>query len=274
MTLLPEDKDHLVENGFLVVKGVLSVSKVEEVLSEANSIIQVQLKRFGIAYTDGLFDNMKLLLERDASAYLSSLRLMAKLAAVRRLISSECIESVLRELGCQTPTIPESPSFHVMSDQLKIPNGYFGFDAHQDWTSIQGALNVLVCWVPLVPITVENFPLLVLPRSNQQGMLEGVIQDNAYHVDQTLIDHDAFVPAIADVGDIVLMTGWTVHKSGVENCSGFRLAVSNRWEDAQEPTFVERNYPCAYKKYVHRELITPDFPSHKQIVDIQQIWRA
>ncbi len=261
------------EEGFLVVKEVLPKTMIEEVLQDANEIVCAQLKRFGIESSESLFDNMQSLLTQDVAAYLGSLRLMAKLSSVRRLTTSKEIEMVLRKLGCQTPTNSESPSFHVMSERLKIPNGYFGFDAHQDWTSIQGALDVVVCWVPLVPITPENFPLLVLPGSNQQGMLKGAIQDNVYHVEQGLIDHSAFVPALADVGDIVLMTGWTVHKSAVKGCSGFRLAVSNRWEDAQEPTFVKRNYPSAYKKYVHREWITPEFPSHEQIIDVQQKWK-
>jgi hypothetical protein len=32
----------------------------------------------------------------------------------------------------------------VMGTELKIPNGYFGLGAHQDFRSLQGSLNGLV----------------------------------------------------------------------------------------------------------------------------------
>ena len=72
-------------------------------------------------------------------------------------------------MGCAVPTIPESPVFHVISEQLRIPNGYFGFEPHQDWTSIQGALDVMVCWVPLVDVSATT-PLMLVPESKKRDV--------------------------------------------------------------------------------------------------------
>jgi len=259
------------EYGFCVVPKVVPEEYIHAVHQEAFRVLHQQCQRFelGVQSTNDCQADclaaMKVLLQTDVQAYLSTLRLLAKLPSVRRLMSSTQIEAVVRKMGCSVPTVSESPVFHVISEQLRIPNGYFGFEPHQDWTSIQGALDVMVCWVPLVDVSPTSFPLMLIPKSHKQGMLAGEIEDNAYKVDQTCIHEDDFIPVVAKAGDIVLMTGWTVHKTGVEGCSGFRLALSNRWEDASEPHFVERNYPCAYKKYVHREWITPGFPSLQQI---------
>lgn len=262
---------HYLEYGYCVVPNVVPSELIQTVYQEVLQVIGQQHARFGLvcAQTGDLekdcLESMRLLLNRDVQAYLSTLRLLAKLPSVRRLTASPSIESVVRNMGCAVPTIPESPVFHVISEQLRIPNGYFGFEPHQDWTSIQGALDVMVCWVPLVDVSATNFPLMLVPESHKKGMLPGEIEDNAYKVDQSCIQEDQFVSVVANAGDIVLMTGWTIHKTGVDGCAGFRLALSNRWEDASEPHFVERNYPCAYKKYVHREWITPGFPDFEQI---------
>jgi ectoine hydroxylase-related dioxygenase (phytanoyl-CoA dioxygenase family) len=258
-------QDSYRSNGFVIGKRLLNTESITHIKKQAHRIICKQLERFEITTQNDLLTDMNLLLQKDVSAYLGSLRLLAKMGCVRNLISSQVIEEAVQDLGCQLATISESPVFHVISDSLKIPNGYFGFSAHQDWTSIQGALDVIVVWIPLHPVNKRTFPLMVIPKSNQKGLFAGIIEENVYKVDESQIDSSQFIPIEADIGDVVFMSGWTVHKTGVEKCSGFRLAISNRWEDAEEPHFIQRDYPSAYKKWVQREWITPDFPSLSQI---------
>jgi ectoine hydroxylase-related dioxygenase (phytanoyl-CoA dioxygenase family) len=158
----------------------------------------------------------------------------------------------------------------VNGDRLVIPNGYQGFAAHQDWPSIQGSLDCVVSWVPLVPIHAQKFPLLVSPRSHLRGMLQGRIQANALEISTEDISDDSFIPVIVDVGDVVCMSSWMVHKTGVVGSQGMRISCSTRWDNAAEATFIERKYPCAYQRSVQRNLITPDFPSTEQVQAVFQ----
>ena len=105
----------------------------------------------------------------------------------------------------------------------------------------------MVCWVPLVDVSATNSMMLV-PESHKR-MLPGEIEDNAYKVIRVIQD-DQFVSVVANAGDIVLMTGWTM-----QNWCGWVCWISvgtvKPWEDASEPYFVERN--IRVHKYVHRK---------------------
>jgi len=254
------------DQGYCVVPDLVPPEAISAALAGIRMVLRQQLGRFDLVETGDLEVDMARLLERDVDAYLASLRLGAKLAVVRRILSDVEIEKVCQTLGCRVPTISLDPLFHVMSERLQIPGGYFGFEAHQDWTSIQGALDAITIWLPLLPVTGTSFPLELIPGSHQRGLIEGQITPNLYHVASDQAPDHAFQPMELVPGDVVFMSVWTVHRTRIDGCHGLRMALSNRWEDASEPTFVARDYPCAYKKSVQREWITPDFPSRQAIL--------
>jgi ectoine hydroxylase-related dioxygenase (phytanoyl-CoA dioxygenase family) len=254
-------------NGFCVAKGLLSTDITTKALDDVHKLVCRQLGRFQApdSFGEGLYIDMQRLLAESTDAYLCAARLGAKLASVNACLTHENVVAVVQLLGVEIPTISSEPVFHISSDKLQIPGGYFGFDAHQDWPSIQGSLDCVVAWLPLVEVTLDNYPLQVLPESHRLGLLKGEVTKNLLAVDKTLYDESKFTSVVASPGDVVFMSSWTLHRTGVENCSGFRFSISSRWENAAEKYFVERGYPCAYKKSVMRDLITPDFPSKKLV---------
>lgn len=255
------------KDGFYLWKGLLCPSITKNCLQQFHEIINLQLARFEPPQQDMPAD-MQALLQASQSAYLAALRRSAKLAAISKCLTHDNIVEATSELGIELPTISSEPVLHINSDRLRIPGGYYGFDAHQDWTSIQGSLDVMVVWVPLTKVTATNFPLMVIPRSHTNGLLDGEITNNVYKINERCYQESEFIPVVAEPGDVVFMTGWTVHKTGVENCTGLRISASTRYENAAEPTFVEREYPCAYTRSVAREMMTPGFPEKKQIKKI------
>jgi hypothetical protein len=44
-----------------------------------------------------------------------------------------------------------------------------------------------------------------------------------------------------------------------------RIACNTRIENWAEATIIKRQFPCAYKRTVERELITNDFPTPAQV---------
>jgi hypothetical protein len=115
-----------------------------------------------------------------------------------------------------------------------------------------------------VDIDATRFPIEVIPGSHQRGLWEGEIADNALEIRKGFVEGD-FVAVPAARGDVVMFTGFTVHRTSLRGCHGLRIASSTRSENSAEPTFVARNYPCAYKRSVERELIQKAFPAPGQI---------
>jgi hypothetical protein len=62
------------------------------------------------------------------------------------------------------------------------------------------------------------------------------------------------------------MSVFTIHRSSLQGKLGnCRLAVSTRFDNGDEPTFVDRGYPTAYVRSVARDQYYPGFPSQQQV---------
>jgi ectoine hydroxylase-related dioxygenase (phytanoyl-CoA dioxygenase family) len=259
-------------DGYCVVRGVLPRAAVEEVLVETDRLFALQLQRLGRrprAYQneDTVRTNLEALLGADVKAYLAAARLAAKLASLQRLTASKPVVDLVESFGIATPTIATTPVLHIMGDTLRIPGGYFGVAPHQDWPSIQGGLDTITMWVPLMDVGPKQFPVEVIPGSHLRGLWEGEITHNALEIRKGFVESD-FIPVAADRGDVLLFTGFTVHRTSLRGCSGLRVASSTRYENSGEPTFIDRNYPCAYKRSVARELMVKGFPTAEQVAAI------
>ena len=72
--------------------------------------------------------------------------------------------------------------------------------------------------------------------------------------------------AAEDKFDVIFMSMFTVHRSSTNGTEGkYRLAVSTRFDNADEKIYVERCYPSAYERTVHRKQYFSDFPSREQV---------
>lgn len=154
-----------------------------------------------------------------------------------------------------------------MADDLRVPDGYFGLGAHQDFPSVQGSLDAVIVWIPLTNVTSESYPVEIIVGSHLRGQLPMVGSGAApWELQPEAIAGDTFTPVCADVGDVVFLSVFTVHRSATVGAKGaHRIALSTRFDNANEPTFVERGYPCAYERSVHRAPFFPGFPTPEQV---------
>jgi hypothetical protein len=268
------DLEKFNREGFYISKNLLPLTDTQMLLSEIYQLFHLQLSRFKPNLEknnpENLYTEMQQLLQLDVESYLGAAKRCAKLVTLQRYLSHPNIIRSLDYLKIQLPTIVTEPVLHISSDKLKIPGGYAGFDTHQDWPSIQGSLDCVVVWAPLVRVNKINFPLQVIPESHKQGMLTGKTTSNLYEVDSSLYDKNNFISIEAQPGDVIFMSSWTLHRTGTENCHGFRVSCSSRYDNSTEPYFIKRNFPCAYKRTVDRELVTQNFPSIEKIRDIYE----
>lgn len=269
--MIPQDlRERYQSDGFCVVPSVVPLEQLDDILRDIHSVAAAQAKICGVAVTsyqgaESVQSLLEAIFRASVDRYLAAVRLVAKLASISRLCACEALENLARGLGLATLTQPTSPVFHIMGDKLRIPGGYFGVVAHQDWPSIQGALDVAVTWIPLADVSSDQFPLEVIPRSHRRGLWPGVATEYAYEIAANSFTESDFVRVPVKAGDVVVFHGFTVHRTALAGCSGFRAAVSSRYEDADEPTFADRKFPCAYRRTVARELFLPNFPSAEEV---------
>jgi hypothetical protein len=188
---------------------------------------------------------LKSMLDADVGKYIGYLISSAKHVEAQRLF----LDTRLLGQIISVPIIIEQPVLHVMSPTLRIPDGYYGTASHQDWPSTQGSLDCVTVWVALTDAGTGNFPLEVIPGSHKRGLLDGKMNGSVLEVEA---DDKEFIPIECKAGDVVFLSGFTVHRTGTG--TGFRVAVSQRFDNAAEPTFIERGYPCAQKRIVDREI--------------------
>jgi hypothetical protein len=261
--------DQYRSNGFFVAKGLLDKPDIETV---RNSICKTFLDQLDVisAGTDNgdIFSAMQLLYRQDLDRYKKVAgAIWRKLDVYRFMHDQRIFDFLHNQFGWQDIFVPGGQVVHIMAHELKIPGGYFGLVPHQDFPSVQGSLDGVVVWIPLVNVDKDNFPLEVIPGSHLRGLLPIAGDGNStweVHPDQ--YREEDFIPAEVDVGDVIFMSMFTVHRSSINGTTGkCRLAVSTRFDNADEKSFIERCYPSAYERTVHRAQYFPDFPSKEQV---------
>ncbi len=257
-------------NGHVVVRGVVPLDVIDTVCSDIAEVFALQARRLGVAQPDDasreqVLAVMQRVFDYDVSLWLAGVRHAARLASVQRMALDASMMRLLDAFGMVAPTLPTTPVLHVMADTLRVPGGYHGLAAHQDWPSIQGALDSVAVWAPLYDVAEDGFPVELIPDSHRHGLWPGQTTHAALEVDPSSFTDSDFVRVALNRGDAILFSGFTVHRSAVAGCHGLRLATSTRYEDSAEPTFVERAWPCAYRRTVERALLQPGFPSAAQV---------
>lgn len=206
-------------------------------------VIKNRRKKWTVSWTE---DGLKEDFSKGDDYYISFLSAATKSVMLQELFLEKRILDTLSKIGMHSLLLSGQPVLHVMSPNLRIVDGYYGTAPHQDWPSIQGSLDMVTVWIALTDVSKYNFPLEIMPGSHLGGLREGVVNGSVLEIP----DVGVFTGLECKAGDVVVMSGFLVHRTG--KGTGFRIAVSQRFENAAEPTFIERGYPCAQKRIVER----------------------
>ena len=261
------------ERGFFVSKGLLDQDRLAAINGEIEQLFIAQLRRFGLPVDESgsrqsFYKNAMALLEHDVPAYINTARTTQDLPSVHQMLTSDAIVSLVRSLGVAFPVVSTKASIHLMADDLKVPNGYHKTPPHQDWRSMQGSLDSVVLWIPTTPVTVSSNPLEVVPGSHRLGLLETAPHIMTPTVDDPRISDEAFQAVPVEPGDVIVFSSLLVHRTGETGDGLVRIALSTRFNNALEPTYVERGYVTPYKYSYQLDLITPNFPTVEQISNV------
>lgn len=258
------------QNGFWIAKGILSRDQVMLARQEMHDIFVQQLRCLGLKLSEkggqeGLHEDMAALLHNDKERYLASLRLCPRLVRIHELFMATSVRRFVASLGLSMPVFQTAPVFHVISADLRIPGGYYGYGVHQDWPALQSGLDTVTIWIPFVSVDETNYTLDILPGSHLGGLYPGTMQQNAYETDPQCYREQDFVPVRAEPGDALFMSCFMLHRSSLIGGKQMRLACSMRYENGADPSFVAHAYPFVHKRVVQREFLVEDLPTAEQV---------
>ena len=75
------------------------------------------------------------------------------------------------------------------------------------------------------------------------------------------VREEDFTPIPVDPGDVIAFSSFLVHRTGEEGDGHVRIALSGRFNNASEHTFVEHGYPTPYSYTYRKDLMFEKFPS-------------
>ena len=133
--------------------------------------------------------------------------------------------------------------------------------------SIQGSLNLLIIWIPLINIFDEIGPLQVIPGSHKE-LLYGVKKDDWFmSIDNKRFSETEFVSLDMDFGDVLFFSGFLVHKSGLLKAENHRWSIQLRFNDLDDETYKKRGYPLTFSS----ERPTIDYIQNEKDLKIENL---
>lgn len=266
------------KNGYIHLKDFFDKDSIKEIKTESQYVFYNQFKKLNLTkekfkniseenFNQLLFDFFK----TDITSYMNCGKQIQHLISLHRLSLSKKVEQTLKEFGVKFPNISTRPVTFCNHKKLSKTKVYHTVDAHQDWRSMQGSLNSIVLWVPLMDINKDLGALKILPKSHKNGLKNGSFDQGFGFVDLDKKDKNRFKSVEVKIGDALFFSSFLVHQSG-ENITNYpRWSCHFRYNDLCEQTFIDRGYPHPYIYKPDSTLITNNFPS---ISDMKTLFKT
>jgi len=185
------------------------------------------------------------------------------LISLHRLSLEESIEIVLKRLGLSFPNISTRPVLYFNSRYLAKKEVYWRVFPHQDWRSMQGSLDSVVVWIPLIDIPLALGSLEVVPGSHIEGLSTIEVVDGFGRVEH--YEDQDFTALETEQGDALFFSAFLVHRSGTNRTDSIRWSCHFRYNNLDEQTFIDRGYPHPYLYKPQEDLITAGFPTKEML---------
>lgn len=258
------------KDGFIIIKNFFDPKEVDEIRNEAKKVFSIAIRKNKIefneesdeSFTKALFQ----LFNVSYNDFLGAAKASQHIISMHRISVSEKLIELVNSFGIATPVFCVKPIIYFNSKFLSKMEGHYKTPPHQDWRSMQGSLNSMVVWIPLVDINKELGAVEFIPGSHTKGLLNTDSDEWFRHVSENEIKEEDFIAAEVKKGDVVIFSAFSVHRSGNNITNNIRWSMHFRYNDASENTFIERGMPHPYIVYKpQQDVITPDFPTTDQL---------
>jgi len=262
------------KNGYILCKNFFQMREVETILRDAKNIFFRQFveKQYTNAkvleeISDSAFDKfLYQLFEEDLVCISNCGKQAQHLISLHALSLHKKIIELLHHIGLTSPVISTRPVLYFNHRKLSKQKIYYKVDAHQDWRSMQGSLNSVVIWLPLVDINKELGALEILPGSHLQGLRTDHIDNGCGMVVLSDNEKSKLMSVEVQKGDVLLFSSFLIHQSGENITNSPRWSCHFRYNDLDESSFITRKYSHPYIYKPIEELITPNFPATDDII--------
>lgn len=258
------------KKGYQIVRNLFSKEEIDTVYQDSKAIFINQLNKVGFGldfeteedFNKALFQ----LFEKYPERIISTGKHIQHSVSLHRLSLDQRIISILQQLGLAFPNVCTRPMLFFNAQKLAKKQVYWKMDPHQDWRSMQGSLNSIVAWVALVDIDLSLGALEILPGSHLNGLQTGEMVDSFGIIPDTVLEGKSWLPIEVKKGDVLFFSSFLIHQSGNNSTeNGIRWSCHFRYNDMNEPDFIERGYPHPYIYYPDATIITPNYPPVEKV---------
>jgi hypothetical protein len=257
------------KNGYLFLKDFFSKDDIKKVMDDAKGIFLRQFieKKYLSKCTledisDEIFnDFLYRLFDEDIECLSNCGKQIQHLISLHSLSLQNKVIDLLNKTGVETPIISTRPVLYFNHPKLAKQKVFHTVDAHQDWRSMQGSLNSVVIWIPLVDINKDLGALEILPGSHLDGLRTDHVDNGFGMVNLSNEEKDKLISIEIKTGDALLFSSFLIHQSGNNITNKPRWSCHFRYNDLEDSTFITRKYAHPYIYKSMDELITKDFPS-------------
>ena len=262
------------KNGYILCKNFFQMREVETILRDAKNIFFRQFveKQYTNAkvleeISESAFDKfLYQLFEEDLVCISNCGKQAQHLISLHALSLHKKLIELLHHIGLTSPVISTRPVLYFNHRKLSKQKIYYKVDGHQDWRSMQGSLNSVVIWLPLVDINKELGALEILPGSHLQGLRTDHIDNGFGMVVLSENEKSKLMSVEVQKGDVLLFSSFLIHQSGENITNSPRWSCHFRYNDLDESSFITRKYSHPYIYKPIEELITPNFPATDDII--------
>lgn len=269
MILTSEQQTAYRQQGYIRIPSSIDPAVVTAVRHEAQQVFARQLQSRGMLGTNPsdaeISECMAWLFREHLPVFMNCGKQAQHLVSLHRLSLDESLIGIVRQLGLDWPNICTRPVLYFNSPRLAKSEVYWRVFPHQDWRSMQGSLDSVVIWLPLVDLPAELGPLEVVPGSHLDGLVTKEVEAGFGKVGDDYLQDKTFQSLACSVGDLVVFSAFLVHRSGTNSSPAIRWSCHFRYNNLAEPTFVERGYPHPYLYKPTDELLTAGFPAPHQV---------
>lgn len=261
-------------NGIIKLRSLISKNQANNIIKKINLIFcNIMKDKNLIKGRINIFNNPKkinVLKFKHNSIFLNlKLKTIQKFPEIYQIGSSKKIFKYLKKLGIKEPVYSTDPliMMHHESTNMALGGDYAPF--HQDWRSVQGSLNCIVLWIPLIDIIPRMGSITYIPGSHKEGLLPTQKHPWFREISSKYTEKFKDTEQIISKGDGFMFSSFLVHKSKENNSKKIRVSLQFRYNDLSEENYIKRGYPCNYIHAIpNKRILRKDIPSKTDILKI------
>lgn len=272
-SISPENRAFFEAEGYLLLKGFYDVEReIEPIQRGIYDIIGLVAKRHGVAllrgaYSPEAFDSgYNNLIATNRALGSEVYDLVKQIPAFLRLICSEKADDLFRLLRSTEQSGIGADSYGIRIDNPREDK--FRSHWHQEFMYQPQSIDGIVFWTPLIQVTPELGPVIVLPKSHRDGLCVYARTDlyadkvGAYqigiHNESSVISRYERVAPLTAPGDLLMMDFLTIHASGANRSARSRWSIQSRFFNYADPVGLKIGWKASVTSGTRVEEVFPE----------------